>query len=54
MNLYKIVDSFRLKALVDAKIYVNQKFKFDLGKVENIVGNGENTGFETIAVSVSK
>ena len=40
----KILDRSKLKAFADDKINVNQKLKFDLGKVENIVGKGENAG----------
>ena len=33
-----------MKGFADNKIKVNQKLKFDLGKVKNIVGKGENAG----------
>ena len=32
----KIFDWFKLKAFVDNKVNVNEKFKFGLGRVENI------------------
>ena len=41
---YKIVDWSNLKAFADNKIYVSEKFKFVLGRVENIMGKGENAG----------
>ena len=34
------------KAFADHKINVNEKFKFGLGKVENIAGKGENAGYQ--------
>ena len=34
-----------MKAFEDDKIYVNEKFKFVLERVEN-VGKGENTGYQ--------
>ena len=37
----KILDWSKLKAFADDKINVNQKLNFVLGRVENIVGNGE-------------
>ena len=40
-----ILDWSKLKAFAD-KINVNQKFKFDMGRVENIVGKGENAGYQ--------
>ena len=38
----KILDYSKFKALADDKIIVTQKLKFGLGRVENIVGKGEN------------
>ena len=38
----KILDWSKLKAFADDTINVTQKFKFVLGRVENIVGKGEN------------
>ena len=40
MNLLK------LKAFADNKLNVTQKLKFALGRVENIVGKGENGGYQ--------
>ena len=42
----KITDWSKLKASADDNINVNEKFQFILGKVENIVGNGENAGYQ--------
>ena len=41
----KLFDWFRLKAFADDNINLNEKFKFRLGRVENIVGKRENAGF---------
>ena len=40
----KNVDWSKLKEFADIKIKVTEKFKFVLGRVENIVGKGENAG----------
>ena len=42
----KIFDLSKLKAFADEKINVNKKLKFYLGRVENIVGKGENAGHQ--------
>ena len=42
----KILDWSKLKALADDKIKVTQKSKFVSSKVENIVGKGENAGYQ--------
>ena len=42
----KILDCSKLKTSAYDKINVNQKLKFDLGRVENIVGKGENAGYQ--------
>ena len=42
----KILDWSKLKAFADDKINVTVKLKFSLGRVENIVGNGENAGYQ--------
>ena len=42
----KILDWSKLKAFADDKINVNEKFKIGLGRVENIVGNGENASYQ--------
>ena len=33
---------FKLKGFADNRIYVKEKLKFDLGRVEKFVGKGEN------------
>ena len=40
----KILDRSKLKAFADNKISLNEKLKLVLGRVENIVGKGENAG----------
>ena len=48
-NLYKTIkflDWSKLKELEDDKINVTDKFAFVLGRVENIVGKGENAGYQ--------
>ena len=40
----KILDWSKLKAFADDKINPIEKLKFVLGRVENIVGKGENAG----------
>ena len=42
----KILDWTKLKAFADDKINVTEKLKFVLGKVENVVGKGENAGYQ--------
>ena len=42
----KILDLFRLKVFLDVNLTVTQKSKFALGRVENIVGKGENAGYQ--------
>ena len=42
----KILDWFKLKAFADNKINLAQKSKFIYGRVENIVGKGENAGYQ--------
>ena len=41
-----ILDWSKLKAYAGDKITVAETLKFVLGKVENIVGNGENAGYQ--------
>ena len=41
-----ILDWSKLKPFADNKIDVNKNLKFVLGRVENIVGKGENTGYQ--------
>ena len=42
----KIVDWSKLKAFADNKINFTEKLKCVLGQVENIVGKGENAGYQ--------
>ena len=42
----KILDWSKLKAFADDLINLNQKLKFDMGRVENIVGKGENASWQ--------
>ena len=41
----RIIDWSKLKAFADDKLITTQNLKFVHGRVENIVGNGENAGF---------
>ena len=36
----------KLKAFADVKINVREKLEFVLGSMENIVGKGENAGYQ--------
>ena len=40
------MDWSKLKAFADDKVNVTQKLKFDFQGVENIVGKGENAGYQ--------
>ena len=42
----KIVNWSKFKAFADYNINSNEQLKFDLERVENIVGNGENSGYQ--------
>ena len=42
----KFSDSPKLKAFAVDKINVTKELKFVLGRVENIVGKGENAGYQ--------
>ena len=42
----KFLDWSKLKAVADDKSNVAAKLKFVLGRVENIVGKGENAGYQ--------
>ena len=42
----KILDQSKFKALADDKIIVTQKMNFVLGRVENLVGKGENADYQ--------
>ena len=39
-------DWSKLKVFAEDNINVNKKFQFVLGRVENIVGKGENAGYQ--------
>ena len=41
----KILDWFKLRAFAEDKISMSEKLKFVLGRIENIVGKGENAGY---------
>ena len=42
----KILDWSQLKAFADDKLNLAEKFEYVLGRVENIVGKGENAGYQ--------
>ena len=42
----KILDKSKFKAFADDKMILTQKLKFVLGREENIVGKGENAGYQ--------
>ena len=42
----RILDWSRLKAFTDENLNVNEKLKFGLGSVENIVGKDEKAGYQ--------
>ena len=46
LTLYKILDKSKLKAFAEEKINLNEKLKLVLGRVENIVGKGENAVYQ--------
>ena len=43
---YKILVWSKLKAFADDKINVTKNLKFVLGRIGNIVGKGENAGYQ--------
>ena len=45
------MDYSKFEAFVDDKIIVTEKFKFVLGRMENIVGKGENAGYQHFLLS---
>ena len=47
----KILDWSELKAYADDKTNANEKLKFVFGWVENIVGKGENAGYQDFSFS---
>ena len=42
----KILDWSKLKPFAEDKINVTEKLKFVLGRAENIIGKGENAGYQ--------
>ena len=42
----KILDRSKLKAFAEDIINVNEVLKIGLGRIENIVGKGENAGYQ--------
>ena len=42
----KILDHSKLNALADNRINVTKKFKFVSERIENILGKGENAGYQ--------
>ena len=42
----RILDWSKFEALADDKINVTEKLKFVLGRVENIMGKEENSGYQ--------
>ena len=42
----KILDWFKLKAFANDKVNVTQKLKFVSKRIENILGKGENAGYQ--------
>ena len=49
----KILDFSKLKAVADDKSNVTQNLKFVWGRVENIVGKGENAGNHHFLLSLN-
>ena len=49
-----ILDLSKLKALADYKRNAYQKYKFGLNKEENIVGKGENAGYQIERTCIQK
>ena len=50
----KILDWSKLQAYTDDKMNVTEKVKYVLGRAENIVGNGENAGYQHFLHNVFK
>ena len=42
----RLLDWSKLKAYADDKLNVTKKFKFLFGRVQNIVGKGENASYQ--------
>ena len=49
LPLKKVLDWSKFKAFADDKINVTKKLNFDLGRVENIVGKGENANYQHLS-----
>ena len=47
----KILDLSKFKSFTDDNLNVYQKLKFAFGRVENIVGKGENAGYQCFLLS---
>ena len=47
----KFLDWSKLKGLADDKINVTEKLKSRFGRLENIMGNGENAGYQHFLLS---
>ena len=47
----EILDLSKLEAFADDSFNVYQNFKFTLGRVENIIGKGENAGYQHFLLS---
>ena len=45
-NNDKFLDWSKFKAFADDKIKVNQKMKFDLERIKDIMGKGEYAGYQ--------
>ena len=52
LTINKILELTKLKALADKKFSVIQRFEFALHRVENIVGKGENAGYQHFLLSL--
>ena len=46
MKMAEIFNWSKLKKIANDKIDVTQKLKFGFGRIENIVGKGENAGYQ--------
>ena len=51
LPIHKILDQSKFKAFADDKMNVTKELKFVLGRVENIVGKGENAGYKLFSFS---
>ena len=49
----KVLNWSKFKAFADSKSNLTKKFKLVLGKVVNIVGKGENAGYQHVFKSFS-